>query len=164
LWDVLLADPTAELRTVSLQDPAAIGAGGGGGSPIDPNAPPPGQTLQDGLRRLDVAETVLTDAGVTAEQLSAAAAEIADNGAVADAAAHAGVTSNNELAVEVSRSVVATVLRAAASSAHPDVKALYDAAARDALVEAVAPTLDRTDRLARLRYCCTLLSGGSPGG
>jgi hypothetical protein len=108
LWDVLVADPTAELCTVSLQDPAAIGAGGGGGGPIDPNAPPPGQTLHDGLRRLDVAETVLTDAGVTVEQLSAAAAEIADSGAVADAAAHAGVTGNDELAVEVSRPVVAT--------------------------------------------------------
>lgn len=139
LWEVLLADPTAELKTLSLQDPAAITADDDGIP--DPTASPLGQSLEESLRSLEVADVILEVAGVSRGQLSDAGVTLADSGMVADVAARIAFTGNSELAEPVSRSVVAFVLQSAASGPNPDTNALFDAVARDALVDAVTQSL-----------------------
>jgi hypothetical protein len=141
LWEVLLADPTAELKTLTFHDPDSISPDADDVNIFNPALSPPGQSLEEALRDLKVAGEVLENAGVTPKQLSDAGERLADSGAVADAAARIDIPNTNELAEQVARSVVAFVLQTAMLAPIPDTNALYDVGARDALVQAVTLSL-----------------------
>jgi hypothetical protein len=136
LWEVLLADPGAELRALSeasatpgLQDQLNIG---------DPALAPPGAAAQNALLALVVAPEAISAAGVTQAQIQAAAGELAQSGLVAKAGARSR-DSAGSLVDAAARAVVAITL---CNAPQAGTEALYDAAARDGLVRAVADAID----------------------
>lgn len=136
LWGLLLADPYAELRVLAF---------GPSMSAVDPNALPDPTVLQPsarvlaGLQALGVDSTAAAAAGVTAAQVNNAAGQIAGNPIVGDAADKAATY--GQIAEVVARATVALVLTTPGVDDAPP-SALYDAAAREQLVVAVANALD----------------------
>lgn len=136
LWGLLLADPYAELRvlavgpSMSAADPNTL---------PDPTVQPPSTRLLTSLHALPVDTTAVAGAGVTAPQVNNAAGKIAGNPIVGDAADKAATY--GQIAEVVARATVALVLTTPGDDDTPPA-ALYDAAAREQLVDAVANALD----------------------
>lgn len=137
LWALLLADPYAELRVLAV-GPSMTGAADPNGL-IDPTAPLPSTRVLTGLQTLTVDSAAAATAGVTTAQVNSAAIEVARNAIVAEAADKASTF--GEIAGVVARATVAVVLTATGDE-NTSASALYDAAARDQLVDAVANALD----------------------
>lgn len=137
LWALLLADPYAELRVLAV-GPIMTGVTDSGGL-IDPSAPLPSTRVLAALSTLTVDDAVASAVGVTTAQVNSAAAEVARNPIVAESADKA--SSFGQIAEIVARATVAVMLTAPADEEAP-VRALYDAAAREQLVDAVANALD----------------------
>jgi hypothetical protein len=138
LWGLLQADPYAEMRVLAVGQSMA-----GNTDPnqiLDPTAELSSVRITNGLLALSVGADDLAAAGVTAEQVRRAAGDVASTAVVAEAAAKAGTY--GQIAEAAARATVAVMLTAPQDESTPQPSALYDPAARDALVTAIADALD----------------------
>jgi hypothetical protein len=138
LWKLLMADPYAELRVLAV-GPSMTSATSAGAK-IDPTAQTLSTRILQRLQSLTLDHNDAAAAGVSAKQVSSAGLELARSSLVATAANKAG--SLGQIAEVASRATVAIVLSAPLNDDSPPPLALYDPAARDNLVIAVANALD----------------------
>ncbi len=136
LWDILLEDPLFELRLAGTE-------GANTEPTVTVGALPPGEAIADSIRDIGAnpASVALEPTGISADEWSQAADFVAGSPELAGAAdAEPGLSA--ELADEVARAVVASVLAdevEAPGGEGPPI--LYSAKQRDELVERVAKAL-----------------------
>jgi len=130
LWQVLLADPTAELRVLAEQPPA-------GGSMLDPTADPVDVQVGNRVTGAQPPDQALARAGLADADLQRAQDALVDDQSLGRAAAAAGDPADGDLVYATARALVAVMIRRHLADDPPPFAAV-DAAAREDLVEALA--------------------------
>jgi hypothetical protein len=133
LWQVLLADPAAELRVLAEQPPQEVGM-------FDPAADPVDVAVRNRVAGAQPPEEALTHAGFSAADLAGVRDALADDPLLADAAAAAGDPADRDLVEAIARALVAAMLAAHAAD-EPLPAAAVDATARDQLVDALTQAI-----------------------
>lgn len=147
IWELLMADPYAELRIMAASEGSGVSAAGA----PDPTQAPSSVDIMQRVQGIDVGQDALSQSGIDADVLAAALDRLV-NDAVLVAAADAGFDVS-DLAPAIARALVADCLQqylapqaAPVGSSRPDVElaeplALYDADSRDAAVGAITGSI-----------------------
>lgn len=138
VWNLLLADPYAELRVLAVGE-SMTGLPNPSGT-LAPGAQLPSIRVTSGLQSLTIADTDAANAGLTPSQINRAAAEVASNPVVAEAADKAATY--GQIVDVVARATVAVLLSSPPDDQTPTPPACYDPIARDDLVKSIANALD----------------------
>lgn len=133
LWQVLLADPSAELRLLAEQPPQSRDG-------LDPTTAPVDGQVRDRVTAAHPPDEALARAGLTAADLQRVRQALAGDPLLTRAAAAAGDPADGDLVEAAARSLVAMMLQPHLADAPPP-PAAVDAAARDQLVDALADSL-----------------------
>jgi hypothetical protein len=138
VWDLLLADPTIELRVLAQRGPDDE-------VKIDISVDAPEIQIEDSLRNLVVPEAALAAAGFSGERVSAATEVLLSEDALIEAASAASDADASTVLVEaLADAIVATMIVESTSGLAPDElvpAAAADSDAREAFAEAVAAAL-----------------------
>lgn len=133
LWELLLADPVAELRVLA-EGPLAAD------TVLDPTVEPADEVIRGRVTQLTVPPELLARTGLSRVELEAARAALAAGSSLNRAAARVADADDPELITAIAHALVAEMLRnridTPAGRLTPP-RAAYDAAARDELVESV---------------------------
>jgi hypothetical protein len=137
LWELLLADPIAELRVLA-EGPLAVSA------VFDPTAEPADEAIRGRVAELTVPPELLARTGLSRDELDVARAALAAEPNLVRAAASVGDAGDRQLATAIAHALVAAMLRNRDDPAKGRLvppRAAYDAATRDDLVESVEASL-----------------------
>jgi hypothetical protein len=135
LWNLLVTDPSLELRLLASSTPPAAVA-------VVIGADPPALVMQRRLEALEVAADVLVRCGITTAVLQAAAHEVGVDPALLEAATALGVPGEAEVASAAARSITARLLADCGDSGWDAAPALcLVGAVRDEFVDAVTAQL-----------------------
>ncbi|PWW25196.1 hypothetical protein JD79_04394 [Geodermatophilus normandii] len=144
LWDLLLADPYAELRILAEVPAPAMGGGDDLGLEEDLAS----VVLSARLKDLTLDDETLATAGLSRAAVNEARDELAEANMLAQAADRIGDPDDGDLVTATADALVAIALAPGvdlpAESEEPEPRALYDGAAREALVQAIEQQLSPT--------------------
>jgi hypothetical protein len=137
LWELLLADPIAELRVLA-EGPLSISTA------FDPASEPADVAIRRRVAQLTLPPELLAQTGLSLDELDVARAALAADPNLARAAAKVGDADDGQLTTATAHALVAAMLRKRIDSAEGRLsppRAAYDAATRNELVDSVAVSL-----------------------